>query len=139
MARRAHDDDDDHRGGTLRELVITFALAIGIAFLLQQFLVKPYRIPSASMENTLRCRDRVLVDRISYRFHDPKRYDVVVFHPPAGVGDDGEISKAVVAGSDGVSADFGKDPDDSTPADTTYIKRLIGMPGDKVRVVGGHA
>ena len=57
-------------------------VAIAVALLIQAFLVKPYRIPSESMENTLLIGDRVLVDRISWRFSDPERQDIVVFHPP---------------------------------------------------------
>jgi signal peptidase I len=67
---------------TILEYVILAVVAIAVALLIQQFLVKPYRIPSASMENTLLIGDRVLVDRISWRFSDPQRGDIVVFHPP---------------------------------------------------------
>jgi len=67
---------------TILEYVILAVVAIAVALLIQQFLVKPYRIPSASMEDTLLIGDRVLVDRISWRFGDPQRGDIVVFHPP---------------------------------------------------------
>jgi signal peptidase I len=65
------------------EYVILAAVAIALALLIQALLVKPYRIPSESMENTLLIGDRVLVDRISWRFSVPERGDIVVFHPPA--------------------------------------------------------
>ena len=64
------------------EYVVLAVVAIAVALLIQQFLVKPYRIPSASMEDTLLIGDRVLVDRISWRFGEPQRGDIVVFHPP---------------------------------------------------------
>jgi len=64
------------------EYVILAVVAIAMALLIQAFLVKPYRIPSESMENTLLIGDRVLVDRISWRFSEPERGDIVVFHPP---------------------------------------------------------
>ncbi len=67
---------------TILEYVILAVVAIAVALLIQQFLVKPYRIPSASMEDTLLIGDRVLVDRISWRFSEPQRGDIVVFHPP---------------------------------------------------------
>jgi signal peptidase I len=67
---------------TILEYVILAVVAIAVALLIQQFLVKPYRIPSASMEDTLLIGDRVLVDRISWRFGEPQRGDIVVFHPP---------------------------------------------------------
>ncbi len=59
-------------------------VAIGVALLVQAFLVKPYRIPSESMQDTLLIGDRVLVDRVSWRFGEPERGDIVVFHPPFG-------------------------------------------------------
>ena len=60
------------------------AVAIGLALLIQAFLVKPYRIPSESMEPTLDVGQRVLVSRVNYKFSDPDRGDIVVFHPPKG-------------------------------------------------------
>jgi signal peptidase I len=67
---------------TILEYVILAAVAIAIALLVQAFLVKPYRIPSESMQNTLLIGDRVLVDRMSWRFGEPQRGDIVVFQPP---------------------------------------------------------
>ena len=72
------------RHGALIELVLIVAAALGLALLIQAFLVKPYRIPSASMEPTLDIGERVLVNRVNYRIEDPSRGDVVVFHPPEG-------------------------------------------------------
>lgn len=70
------------RGRTIVEYVVLAVVAVAVALLIQAFLVKPYRIPSASMEDTLLIGDRVLVDRISWRFAQPERGDIVVFHPP---------------------------------------------------------
>ena len=76
------------------------------------WVVKPYRIPSASMVPTLKEGDRVLVSRFVYRLHDPRRGDVIVFHPP-GTGDQ------PVRGA-------------TTPASVYFIKRVIGLPGETV-------
>lgn len=70
------------RGRTIVEYVVLAVVAVAVALLIQAFLVKPYRIPSASMEDTLLIGDRVLVDRISWRFSQPERGDIVVFHSP---------------------------------------------------------
>ena len=67
---------------TILEYVVLAGVAIAVALLIQAFLVKPYRIPSPSMEDTLLVGDRVFADRISWRFSDPERGDIVVFHPP---------------------------------------------------------
>ena len=60
------------------------ALAIGLALLIQAFVVKPYQIPSGSMEPTLDLGQRVLVNRFIYHFTTPTIGDIVVFHPPVG-------------------------------------------------------
>ena len=71
-------------GGSLLELVVIVAVALGLALGIQAFLVKPYRIPSESMVPTLKVGQRVLVNRIGNRFTDPQVGDVIVFHPPKG-------------------------------------------------------
>jgi len=70
--------------GSLVELILIVAVALGLALAIQAFLVKPYRIPSESMVPTLQVGQRVLVNRIGERFTKPDIGDVVVFHPPAG-------------------------------------------------------
>ncbi len=60
------------------------ALALGLALAIQAWLIKPYQIPSGSMEPTLDIGQRVLVSRFIYHFEDPSIGDIVVFHPPRG-------------------------------------------------------
>ena len=60
------------------------ALAIGFAIGIQAWVVKPYEIPSGSMEPTLDIGQRVLVNRFIYHFTDPKIGDILVCHPPNG-------------------------------------------------------
>ena len=95
------------------ELVVVVALAFSAAYLVQWFVVKPYRIPSESMENTLMVGDRVLVARFWYRFSDVERGQIIVFHPP-GRGDE-VIDKAPTAAKD-----------------LNFIKRVVGLPGEWV-------
>src|ERR1019366_4232990 len=63
------------------ELILTVVVAVGLALLIQAFVVKPYRIPSGSMEPTLRINQRVLTNRM---INHPSIGDIVVFHPPRG-------------------------------------------------------
>jgi signal peptidase I len=70
--------------GSLVELVTIVVVALGLALGIQAFLVKPFRIPSESMVPTLDIGQRVLVDRVSSRFTNPDRGDIVVFKPPKG-------------------------------------------------------
>jgi signal peptidase I len=101
--------------------VVTLVVAIGFVLVFEAEVAKPFRIPSASMEPYLQCgrpaagctgstSDRVLVNRLAYRFGSPQRGQVVVFTAPA---------KANLCGAD--------------DAGTTFVKRLIGFPGETVR------
>lgn len=131
--------DDPSEPNTIREIVVTIGAALLLAWFVQFALVKPFRIPSGSMENTLRCEDRVLVDRVSYRLGKPHRLDVVVFHPPAGIDEHGNPDPSIVAG-EGAPPGRSKSGDTVyTRADVNYIKRIIGMPGDKLEVKDNHA
>jgi signal peptidase I len=108
---------------TVLETVITLAVALAIAWLAQAFVIKPYRVPTPSMVPTLLPGDRVLADRLSLDFGDPHRYQIVVFHPPHC--SDGH--------SDGMGVCTTTDRDFRDGlAGTTFIKRVIGLPGETV-------
>ena len=118
-------------GSSLVELVVIVAVALGLALGIQAFLVKPYRIPSESMVPTLEIDQRVLVNRIGNNFSDPEVGDVMVFHPPSGAQEGG--------GKCGVEVQNTLCPrPDSDKADVNFIKRVVGLPGDTLRVVDGH-
>jgi signal peptidase I len=109
-------------------------LALGI----QALIVKPYQIPSGSMEPTLDIGQRVLVNRFIYHFTDPSIGDIVVFHPPAGAqgGGSGECGdpRTGAGGSSGAACDK------PTPqkASVNFIKRIVAGPGDTLSVENGH-
>lgn len=112
------------------DIPITIAVALGVVLLITTFLVKPFSIPSGSMENTLQIGDRVLVNRAVYRVRDIERGDVVVFDgsgrfvPAQVVPDRDPITGALTW----VGQSFGFIPPDSTD----FIKRVIGVGGDRV-------
>ncbi len=118
--------------GSLVELVVIVAVALGIALLVQALVVKPYRIPSGSMKPTLAIGQRVLVDRIGNRFGDPSVGDVVVFHPPAGAERLGAQCGARQPARQVCMRET------RAPANVTFVKRIVAGPGDHIRVVGGH-
>jgi signal peptidase I len=91
---------------TIIEVVAIVAGAFVLAMLIQFFLVKPFTIPSVSMEPTLMVGDRVLVNRVIYHFRDPKRGEVVVFHSPLKPGED-LIKRVVAVGGDTVEVKDG--------------------------------
>jgi signal peptidase I len=116
--------------GSLLELVLIIAVALGLALGIQAVLVKPFRIPSQSMEPTLDVGQRVLVDRVSLRFSEPHEGDIVVFHPPSG--------------ADTNACGVDHQPDQACPrpteqkSDTNFIKRVVGEPGDRLKVLDGR-
>ena len=105
---------------TILDWFITVAVAVAFVLTFQAQVAKPYRIPSPSMEPTLHCAkptafcqgrfsDRVIANRLAYRFGDPKRGQIVVFRAPetaqrCGLSDGG----------------------------STFVKRIIGLPGELV-------
>ena len=119
-------------GGSLLELVVIVAVALGLALGIQAFLVKPYRIPSESMVPTLQVGQRVLVNRIGARFTDPKVGDVVVFHPPAGAEQSNECGGGPPPPSQAC------DQPTADRADVNFIKRVVAGPGDRIAIRGGH-
>ncbi|HEV2074904.1 MAG TPA: signal peptidase I [Thermoleophilaceae bacterium] len=115
--------------GSFAELALIVVVALALAFGIQAVIVKPFRIPSGSMIPTLEVVERVLVDRVSFRFSDPDRGDIVVFKPPAGAGD----------GRCGVPDVPGRACPEPTRGefDQNYIKRVVGLPGDRLKVLEG--
>jgi signal peptidase I len=102
---------------------VTIAGAILIVLAIKQWVVNPYRIPSSSMEPTLHCgsggpgcearfSDRVLACRFCFRIRKPKRFEIVVFNTPP------KTEAVCHAGG-------------------TFVKRIIGLPGDHIREVSG--
>jgi signal peptidase I len=111
----------------LFELVFTIAVAIGLALAVQAWAVKPYKIPSASMEPTLTEGQRILVDRL---FFSPHVGEIVVFHPPAGA-DSEQCGRAHAASAP-------CDWPDSTHSSETFVRWVVGGHRDVISIVNGH-
>jgi signal peptidase I len=111
---------------SLLDWALTLVVAVGFVLAFEAEVAKPFRIPSASMEPTLNCarpgtgclgrfNDRVIVNRLAYRYGQPKRGQIVVFKAPSAA------SKCA--------------PGD---AGSTFVKRLIGLPGERVSERHGY-
>lgn len=105
---------------TILDWSVTIALIVACVLAFQAEVAKPYRIPTSSMEPTLHCAkpgafcegrfdDRVIANRLAYRFGDPKRGQIVVFTAPRAAERCGR--------QDGGS---------------TFVKRIVGLPGETV-------
>jgi signal peptidase I len=119
------------RGNQAVEFVLIVALALGLAFGIQAFIVKPYRIPSGSMIPTLSIGQRVLVDRIGNNFFAPSVGDIVVFHPPAG-------ASSQICGNPDEGPGQACDRPTKQESTQNYIKRVVAGPGDRIAIVNGH-
>jgi signal peptidase I len=105
---------------TILDWSATITLAVALVLAFQAEVAKPYRIPTPSMEPTLHCAkptafcqgrfsDRVIANRLAYRFGDPKRGQIVVFRAPEAARRCG-----------------------STDGGSTFVKRIVGLPGELV-------
>lgn len=89
-------------------------LSLALAFFIRTFVAEPRYIPSESMIPTLEIGDRLIVEKLSYYSHLPRRGDVVVFAPPPQLQELGYLE------------------------DQAFIKRVIGLPGDVIAVKNGR-
>jgi signal peptidase I len=71
----------------LKSWILIILVAFVLSFLIRYYIIQPYRVDMTSMVNTLHPDDLVLVDKLSYRFHLPRRGDVIVFQPPIDTKD----------------------------------------------------
>lgn len=124
-----------HRGhGVIRGLVevpIIAVLAVLIVIVLRAVLVQPFYIPSASMVPQLRINDKILVSRLSYRFHQPRRGDIAVFDEPPGTQVQGGQHH-------GGAVRFVTERLGLVPRTDELVKRVIALPGEQVEGKGGH-
>jgi signal peptidase I len=96
------------------ENLTILVLAVGLAIFIRTFVAEPRYIPSESMLPTLEVGDRLIVEKLSYYTHPPQRGDIVVFAPPPQLQEQGYLE------------------------DQAFIKRVIGLPGEKIEVTNGR-
>jgi signal peptidase I len=105
------DERSGRRGfGCLLEIVETLVLTLVIYLLIHNFIAQPFEVEQNSMTPTIQPEEYVLIDKLTPRFDDYRRGDIVVFQPPQGYEQDG----------------------------VPFIKRVIGLPGDTVSLENGR-
>jgi signal peptidase I len=95
------------------ENITILVLAVGLAVFIRTFVAEPRYIPSESMLPTLEIGDRLIVEKLSYTTHLPQHGDIIVFAPPTQLREQGYLEEQA------------------------FIKRVIGVPGDKIEVKNG--
>lgn len=88
------------------EIVIYLVLIAGCILWVPEHVIQRTRVDGESMSNTLHTGDNLLVEKVSYHFKDPKRYDIIVFHPKG------------------------------IDAEKYYVKRIYGLPGETIQIIG---
>jgi signal peptidase I len=117
----------------LRETAVLVVLAVLLAVVFKTFLVQAFYIPSGSMEPTLDISDRVLVEKLSYRFGHVQRGDVIVFVHNDATPDAPQpnfVARFFI--------DLGQAVGITPPSDRDFIKRVVGVPGDRISCSGGR-
>lgn len=130
-------------GGFLREVPLLVGAAVLVAFLLRTFLFQAFYIPSPSMGcegcpvDTLAINDKILVSKLSYRLHGPRRGDIVVFECPTSpvvTCNNREPASNPVSGA---VRWFGERIGIVPPSTEDYIKRVVALEGEVVEIDGG--
>ncbi len=93
------------------DIIQTIVLALSVFIIIYLFLVQPHQVKGSSMYPNFHDGEFILTNKVSYRFGSPKRGDVIIFKAPAG--------------------------EPCAEIECEYIKRIIGLPGDRVKVQGG--
>ncbi len=101
-------EENKSMGREILDLVIYVAVVALIVYLILHFVGQRTVVNGDSMDNTLKDGQSLIMDKISYRFHDPERFDIVIFPGPE---------------------ENGENP--------YFIKRVIGMPGETVQILDG--
>lgn len=130
-AKHAPPEAGAHHRSFVRELPFLVALALVLAVLIKIFLVQAFYIPSGSMQQTLEIGDRVLVNKVPYHFRGPHRGEIVVFNGLDNFDEGVTLSEPgnpVARLWRAISSTIGL----GAPSETDYIKRVIGVSGDRV-------
>lgn len=125
------------KASLVRETAIILICVLALTWVLQTFIGRQYVIPSESMENTLHgcagcTNDRIVIDKLVYRWSDPEAGDVVVFRAPTSSWDQGwkspRSSNTVIRGAQNAMSWFGFAP----PDENNLVKRIIATGGQRV-------
>ena len=118
-AEEAEEVSEKKKKSAMREILdfcLPIIIALIVAMVLKTFVFANAQVPTGSMLNTIQEGDRIIASRIEYNFHEPERYDIIIFKFPDDVAAHKEDPSVKVQ---------------------YYVKRIIGLPGETVTIVNG--
>ncbi len=132
MSEADSKDGGTGKGAFLRELVVLVITALVLAVGIKTFVAQAFYIPSGSMLPQLEVNDRIVVSKLAYRLHDPRRGDIVVFDSPTPrpEEDQGGLAERLLRG-------LGQAVGVTPPSTDEFVKRVIALPGEMVEARGG--
>src|SRR3954453_4750660 len=120
----------------LREVIVLAVVAIAVAFAMKAVVAQAFYIPSPSMVPQLQVRDKIVVSKLAYHLHDPRRGDIVVFDCPPEVPNCKRAKHRFLPLR--LAHDLGEAVGLVQPDKDEFIKRVIGLPGETVEGHDGH-
>ncbi len=131
-----HEHKPHNRFVSFLLLLLNFLVIAAIVMLIRTFIVSPFAVVGHSMDDNFADGELILVDKLSYRISDPERGDVIVFHPPIDTHtvENGWLCTLKKLATDPLPYDFGN----VCESRQYYVKRIIGVPGDRVRIQNGQ-
>ncbi len=111
-----------------KEVIFIAIFAVVIVWPIRAFVAEPFIVSGASMDNTFQNGNYLIIDEVTYRFHEPKRGDVIIFNAPA--------EAVALQGTQSLGFFSSIKKMIGLPINTYYIKRIIGLPGDTVQING---
>lgn len=99
--------DTETKGSLLRDIIVYAIIIVLCLTVVPNYVIRRTEVDGSSMRNTLSNYDNLLVEKISYRFKDPERFDIITFYP------------------------YGREDEEDY-----YIKRIIGLPGEEIQITG---
>ncbi|HEX6596331.1 MAG TPA: signal peptidase I [Acidimicrobiales bacterium] len=132
MSEAGEKDRGTSKGAFVRELVVLVITALVLAVGIKTFVAQAFYIPSGSMLPQLEINDRIVVSKLAYRLHDPRRGDIVVFDSPTPKAeeDQGGLVERLLRG-------LGQAVGVTPPSTDEFVKRVIALPGEMVEGRGG--
>ncbi len=122
-----------HPGRTALDAVVLLLAVVFLTTALRSLVAQAFYIPSLSMSPQLHVQDRIVVSKLSYRLHEPRRGDVLVFDAPPGLA----VPKPARSLPSRAAHSFLESVNVVKPPTTEFVKRVVGLPGEQVAGRGG--